>query len=119
MKSRIAIVFSFVFLLLSGSAFSAGSAFTGVMVTGLNADSGSGNVLFVKVNQPAGTGGCHTDGNWNFAISLDPTANPAGKYMFTLLMSAQSAGSLVDIVGLSTCTGFPTIQGIQRVSSSS
>lgn len=117
MKSRLAIVSGLFCFLLSGAAFSASSAFYGVTVTGLNADSGAGNVLFVKVNQPAGTGGCHTDANWNFAISLDPTTNPMGKYMFTLLLSAQSSGTPVDIVGLSTCPGFATIQGIARVSS--
>jgi hypothetical protein len=118
MKSKIAILSSFVCLLFSGSVFSA-SSFGGATVTGLNVDSGSGNVLFVKVDQPAGTGGCHTDTSWNFAISLDPTVNPAGKYIFTLLMSAQSSGAKVDIFGLTTCLGYPTIQGIQRVSLSS
>lgn len=117
MKSTIAGVFGLALISLSSSVFSAGSAFYGVTITGLNADSTANNTLFVKVNQPAGTGGCHTDANWNFAISLDPNTNPTGKYMFAILMTAQSNGTPVDIVGLSTCPAFSTIQGIARVAS--
>ena len=117
MKSKIAILSSFVCLLFSGPVFSQ-NAFYGTTITGLNADSSgsAANILFVKVT--GGGGGtspaCHTSLDWNFAMSLDPAINPSGKYLFTLLMAAQSAGTHVDIIGLQSCT-FSGIQAIQRV----
>lgn len=104
------------FLLFAHVSSATQSGFYGVYVTGVNIDAGSKNVLFVKVNSPAGLGGCHTDANWNFAISLDSSINPTGKYMFAVLLAAQTNGSAVDIVGQNTCTAFSTIQGIQRIS---
>jgi len=92
------------------------SAFYGVTITGVNVDAGANNVLFVKVNQPAGLGGCHTDPNWNFAISLDSVVNPTGKFMFAVLLAAQTSGAPIDIYGMNACPAFSTIQGIQRVS---
>lgn len=94
------------------------SNFYGVTVTGINIAAGANNVLFVKVNSSVGTGGCHTDPNWNFAISLDPVSNPTGKYMFALLLAAQTNGSPVDIIGMNTCPAYSTIQGISRISNS-
>ena len=104
------------FLCFSNISSATQSNFYGVYVTGVNIDAGSNNVLFVKVNSLAGVGGCHADANWNFAISLDSNINPTGKYMFAVLLAAQTNGSAVDIVGQNTCSAFPTIQGIQRIS---
>lgn len=108
----------FVVLLLSvgiQSAYATASAFGSVFVTALNIDSGSDNILYVKVDQPAGIGGCHVDANWNFAISLDAVVNPTGKYMYMQLLAARSTDSPITIFGLNTCPANPTIQGIQRI----
>lgn len=72
-----------------------------------------GNFVFIRVAQsPANPAACSTNGYWQYTLTL---SNPGDHELYSMLLTAFSTGSTVDMSGRGVCNEWGTVESLRSI----
>jgi hypothetical protein len=82
-------------------------------IVDLSINKGYGTFVFIRVaSAPANPATCSTNGAWHYTL---PLTNIGDREMYSMLLTAFSAGATIDMSGLGSCNEFGAIESLRSV----